>query len=276
MPTLNAARFLKKSIESILAQTIDTWELIVVDGGSSDGTQDILEMYVKADTRIKLIKLPEKGMYAAITNGFYEATGDIFAWLSADDLYPPWAFASVQMSMNRPSVEWITGRPAIFDENDVMRCIYPHIPFTQFLIRKGFCHGGGIGCIQAESTFFTSKLYSALTPEQIEDIQNMELAGDFLLWRYFAKHAHLHKVPTVIGGFRLHCKNRSVTERNSYQTEVLKTQAWRLPRFVACICQRLAGTLSGAISYEAAIKENSTLNKTIAFKSKNNDDDTKI
>ena len=264
MPTLNAEKFLHDSIRSVLAQSMKTWELLIIDGGSSDATLSIANTYAENESRIRVITLPSSSIYEAITKGFEQATGDIFAWLNADDLYTPWTFTSVNMWMSRKDVDWITGRPAIFDDAGIMRCIYPHIAASRFMIRKGLCHSRGLGCIQAESTFFKAALYEALSNEQISKIQSMKLAGDFILWRYLSELAPLHKVPTVLGGFRLHCHNRSTKEGNTYQSEVRDSGAWHFPAIIARVCQFLLGSLSGVNSYKSSIQENSNLNQSIA------------
>jgi len=95
LPTLNSARYLAASIESCLAQTHTHLELIVVDGGSTDGTLAVIEKYVAADPRVRLLhqgantdRLP-----GALNIGFAAARGDYFTWTQSDDCFEPEALA---------------------------------------------------------------------------------------------------------------------------------------------------------------------------------------
>ena len=90
LPTYNGERFITDAIESIIAQTYDNWELIIVNDCSSDGTVSIIEKYLRNDTRIRLInneknlKLPN-----SLNVGFKNAKGNLLTWTSDDNLYFP-------------------------------------------------------------------------------------------------------------------------------------------------------------------------------------------
>jgi glycosyltransferase involved in cell wall biosynthesis len=84
VPCLNRARFLVPTLESVLQQDYPHIECIVVDGGSTDGTLEILRQY---GNRIKWVSEPDKGHADAINKGWWMSRGEILAWLNADDLY---------------------------------------------------------------------------------------------------------------------------------------------------------------------------------------------
>lgn len=90
LPVYNGGRYLKESIDSIIAQTFTDWELIVVDDCSTDNSRDIAEEYIKADSRIHIIhnavnqKLPK-----SLNIGFSAASGNYFTWTSDDNIYMP-------------------------------------------------------------------------------------------------------------------------------------------------------------------------------------------
>lgn len=95
LPTLNSDRYLAASIESCLAQTHTNLELIIVDGGSTDGTLAVIAPYVSKDPRVRLLhqgantgRLP-----GALNLGFAAARGDYFTWTQADDYFEPDALA---------------------------------------------------------------------------------------------------------------------------------------------------------------------------------------
>lgn len=92
-PTLQRAELLERTLRSVAAQTYPNVEHIVVDGGSTDGTLDILRRF-EAERGIRWVSEPDKGMYDAINKGLRMVRGEIIAYLNSDDLYFPWAVAS--------------------------------------------------------------------------------------------------------------------------------------------------------------------------------------
>jgi glycosyltransferase involved in cell wall biosynthesis len=89
IPAYNAARFLEATIESVLAQTLSTWELIIVDDGSQDGTVQIAKRYMDRDPRILLVTQPNAGPSAARNYGFIQADprSEWIIFLDADDTW---------------------------------------------------------------------------------------------------------------------------------------------------------------------------------------------
>jgi glycosyltransferase involved in cell wall biosynthesis len=88
-PSLNQGRYLREAVESVRAQTYAPLEHIVVDGGSTDGTLEILRAY----DRLRWVSEPDRGQSHALNKGFAMAGGEIFGWLNADDAYEPHALA---------------------------------------------------------------------------------------------------------------------------------------------------------------------------------------
>jgi glycosyltransferase involved in cell wall biosynthesis len=88
-PTYNVARYVRQCVESVLAQSFQDWELVVVDDGSSDGTPDIVESY--GDPRVRCLRLPHRGL-RALADTYNAAlavgTGDLVAVLEGDDYWP--------------------------------------------------------------------------------------------------------------------------------------------------------------------------------------------
>lgn len=90
MPSFNAERFIGESIESVIAQTVRDWELIVVDDASTDATRAIVTAYRQRDPRIRLIaQRTNSGPAAARNLGLDQAQGDLIAFLDSDDVWYP-------------------------------------------------------------------------------------------------------------------------------------------------------------------------------------------
>jgi glycosyltransferase involved in cell wall biosynthesis len=83
MPAYNAAPFIEKAVESVIAQTHTDWELIVIDDGSTDGTEQVLRAFT--DTRIGYMRQANQGPAVARNLGLAESCGDYVIFLDADD-----------------------------------------------------------------------------------------------------------------------------------------------------------------------------------------------
>lgn len=89
IPTYNQAQFLGQALDSLLAQTDQDWEAVVVNDGSTDNTAEIARAYVARDQRIRYIYQPNGGVAAALNTGLIHARGDWIHWLSSDDMFEP-------------------------------------------------------------------------------------------------------------------------------------------------------------------------------------------
>ena len=115
IPVYNRGQFVKKAIESILAQTNSDYELIVVDDGSTDDTVDVIKSYGE---KVKLIRQPNQGPEVARNTGAAIAKGEYFAFLDSDDLMLPWAletYERVIISQGHPAI--ILSNLKFFDES---------------------------------------------------------------------------------------------------------------------------------------------------------------
>ena len=114
-PSLNQGRYLEQAIRSVLAQGYSNLEYVIRDGGSTDGSVDIIRRYEPWLTR--WTSAPDDGPADAINQGFAGATGDILAWLNADDLYLPGALQAIAMAFLRwPDVGLVYGEGWYIDE----------------------------------------------------------------------------------------------------------------------------------------------------------------
>jgi len=233
MPVLNGARYIEHALAGIEVQNYDDWELIIMDGGSTDGTLDIAAARAAANSRISVFSEPDGGMYDAILKGFEKASGQWLAWHNSDDLYAPWCLATVAEFAAATDSRWLTGYAGCWDESGRLRYARPGGLYPRQLIHAGWFHAGLLGCLQQESTFFSREVFDKLTVDDVERVRSMRYAGDFLLWRLLAKHAPLEILPSVLGGFRRHGANLSVVNDEAYTREVKTTMPVALPKFIA-------------------------------------------
>ena len=113
MPTLNQRRYLRAAIDSILSQCCDA-EVVVIDGGSTDGSLSILESY---GNQIRYVSESDRGQSDALNKGLNLITGDLVGWLNSDDVYKQNAFQHVLKTFEDPQVKWIYGMVDVIDAN---------------------------------------------------------------------------------------------------------------------------------------------------------------
>src|SRR5262245_23119456 len=117
-PNLNQARYLEACLTSVLNQGYPNLEYIVVDGGSTDGSLEIIKKYEHKLHR--WISEPDEGQYHAIQKGFGYCSGEIMAWLNADDKYHDGAlFVMAETFRQFPDVEWLMGFPTEYTERGI-------------------------------------------------------------------------------------------------------------------------------------------------------------
>jgi len=208
-PCLNAEKYISETIPPVLSQKEVVWgacdlEYIVCDGGSSDGTLNIIESYRSENKRdnitIKLMSAHDDGMYHALSKGLKQVTGDICAYLNADDFYSPNAFDVVSEIFRSQHVKWLTGLSAIYNVySQVVGFSLPY-KYRKRFFECGF-YGSRLPFVQQESTFWH---HSSNVGTDHDRLSEFKLAGDYYLWEGFSKTNQLHIVEAYLGGFRIH------------------------------------------------------------------------
>jgi len=126
MPSFNQAKFIEASIRSVLDQSHRELELIVMDGGSTDGTLAILERMARADPRLRWASAPDDGPADAINKAMAKARGSMVGWLNSDDLYTQDAMQrAVQMLQSDSNPLMVYGHAAHIDDKGEHLSDYP-------------------------------------------------------------------------------------------------------------------------------------------------------
>ena len=234
-PSYNQAQFLEDAMLSVLGQTYSNVEYVVIDGGSSDGSADIIRRH--AGRLAYWTTEPDKGQYDAINKGFSRTTGDIMAWLNSDDRYMPWTLSVVaDIFSSHPEIDWLTSvHPVSWNAHGQAVAV----DFTGGFSRESFVRGSnfpvkssyGRRWIQQESTFWRRSLWERAGGRLDSTLL---MAADFELWARFFDHTDLIGVQALLGGFRSHGNQRSVLYRDRYLEEaerVLRARGrWPLGR----------------------------------------------
>lgn len=209
-PVFNQADFIEQTISSVINQNYPGIEYIIVDGGSTDGTVDILKRYENKIS--KLIIEADKGMYDALHKGFSHSTGEIMAWINADDIFLPNSFQNMMRLFNDlPQVEWIQGLNSFIDLEGNLIFTQPAKKFSlvTFLNRD-------FKWVQQESTFWRRSLWEKAGAGMNK---NLKYAGDFELWLRFFNYAKLYNTSIPIGAWRQRAGQLSGTFMNQYLRE---------------------------------------------------------
>jgi hypothetical protein len=205
-PSYNLARFLDACLHSVVSQGYPNLEYIVVDGGSTDGSVDIIKRY--GEQLAYAVSEPDGGQYDALNKGFQRATGDILAWLNADDMYLPWTLSIVaEVFTAFPEVEWISSLyPLLWNRRGVP---------GDCRVRTAFGPGDMLA-IQQESTFWRRRLWERVGGRLDT---SLSLAADLELWARFWQVAPLHGVTVPLAGMRVHADQRSVRHQREIVAE---------------------------------------------------------
>jgi len=115
-PVFNQVEFIERTILSVINQDYPNFEYIIVDGGSTDGTLDIIKKY--ESSLCKWISEPDAGMYDALNKGFKLTSGEIMGWINGDDILFPGAFFNMRrLFHDLPEINWIQGLNIFIDLN---------------------------------------------------------------------------------------------------------------------------------------------------------------
>jgi glycosyltransferase involved in cell wall biosynthesis len=221
-PSYCQDRFLEEAILSVLTQDYPNIEYVIIDGGSTDRSVDIIKKY---EGRLAYwVSEPDKGHIHALNKGFTETTGEIMAWLNSDDKYPPWAFSVVaDIFSSFSDVEWIS---SVYTIKWNKKGQAAEINYRGGFNRESFFRGTNIAgrdwyarsWIQQESTFWRRSLWDR-AGGNVDTSLNFDLGPDFELWARFYKYADLYGVATPLGGFRRHGDQKTAHRWDEYVAE---------------------------------------------------------
>jgi len=230
-PNFNYARYLKKTIRSVLDQECADLEYIIVDGGSTDGSQRIIEQYAPQLHYWHSEK--DRGLYDAINIGFLHSRAPIMGWLNSDDFHLPWTLQAVaSIFAQNPDVQWLTTLKPLSCDSTGQRVFMNGIDgYSQ----AAFLDGRYLvpvsnrprevapttrlqGCIPQESTFWRRELWDKAGGYVAETYGE---AGDFELWSRFFAHAELYGLEMPLAVFRSHCQQKS-KQTSAYMQDALK------------------------------------------------------
>jgi glycosyltransferase involved in cell wall biosynthesis len=210
-PSYNQRRFLEETIQSVLSQDYQPLEYIIVDGGSNDGSQEIIQRY--ADRLAWWVSEPDQGQTDAINKGFARAQGEMLAWLNSDDTYLPNAISqAVAYLQAHLEAGMVYGDANLVDEGGAVIGKFPARQTDYRRLRRGYVH------IPQQAAFFRAELWRQVGPLD----PSFYFAMDYDLWVRLARVSALHYTPRAWANFRLHGGGKSAVSDERCWPEMLR------------------------------------------------------
>lgn len=212
-PSFNQGEFLEGTILSVLGQDYPNLEYIVLDGGSTDHSVDIIRRHAPRLTYWHSRK--DDGQAAAIAAGFAMATGDVYCWLNSDDVFLPGALHTVgELFARHPRVDFIYGNRIVIDRNgvEIDRHIWP-----RFLTRAHWAVGQPLA---QECCFWRAELYREVGGIDPSRFFIMDYDLFFRMWRA----GRFLKTPAFLGCLRVHEETKNAKHADIWRRELAEAR----------------------------------------------------
>lgn len=224
IPSFNQCEFIEETFLSVISQNYPNIEIIVIDGGSTDKSIDIILKY--KDNFKFWISEKDNGQSHAINKGFEKSTGDIVTWLCSDDTYLPNSLNIVaDYFIKNPDLDFLYGNVISIDENSKELKKIRNIPFTKL----GFLNS--IGAIPQPASFYrkTVLIKSNMLSEDMDFFMDYDLFARMIL-----SGAKFKSINNLLATYRYHNKSKTINSKinirkhNNDRTKILKSYSKKL------------------------------------------------
>ena len=200
IPSFQQGKFIERTIRSIVDQAYPNLELILMDGGSTDETMEIVGRYAGHFAHIS--SGPDGGQASAIKKGFEIATGDFISWLNSDDTYNDGALLVVGTYLaGHPEVQFVYGNTNIIDADDTVVAFKRSATFVLGVMKYAFL------TVPQMSAFWSRNLYTAVGGVDAK----LRFCMDYDLFVRMATRTAPMRIHCTIGNFRIHPSSKTTT-----------------------------------------------------------------
>lgn len=210
-PSFNQAPYLEATIRSVLEQDYPAIEYLLVDGGSTDGSREIIQKY--SNRLAWWVSEKDRGQTDAINKGFAQAKGQILAWLNSDDTYEPGAVReAVEYLQAHPETGMVYGDCNFINASGQVIGRFPAAQTDYARLRRGYVH------IPQQASFWRAEIWRQVGPLD----PSFYFAMDYDLWVRLARSKPLVYLPRLWANFRLHGSGKTVTADDRCWPEMLR------------------------------------------------------
>lgn len=210
-PSYNQVAYIERTIQSVLNQDYGNIEYIIVDGGSTDGSVNIIKKYENKITN--WISECDRGQTDAINKGFSLANGELIGWLNSDDTLLPYAISeAVRFLVDNPTVGLVYGDADYIDGNSKVIGKFPAAQTSLKKLKHGYVH------IPQQASLFRKSLWDQVGPLD----PSFYFAMDYDLWVRLASVSEIKYLPRLWANFRLHVDAKTISADDRCWPEMLR------------------------------------------------------
>ena len=190
----NHGKYLRETIESILCQDCQDFELIIIDGGSKDNSVDIIKSF--ENNLAYWISEPDRGQSDAFNKGFAQANGEFLFWVNADDFLLPHSLSTAKkVILKNPNSKWFSANTIYFDqEAKIIKCAYGH-NWNSYFFKKTPIY------VYGPTSIFHKSIWEKVGGFDLD----LNYSMDTDLWyKFYEVGIRFKKIPHYFWGFRIH------------------------------------------------------------------------
>ncbi len=251
VPSYQQAEFLPRTLDSILTQGYPSLQIVVIDGGSTDGSVEILEGYrERYPEQLEFVSETDRGQAHAVNKGLARARGEIIGWLNSDDIYAPGALIAVGRELaSNQECDVLYGRADYIDADDQHLGPYPVRPSFDW-------HALAHNCFLCQPAVFWRR---RLTEEGFQLDEDLQTCMDYELWIRLGRDRQFHYFDRILAHSRIYAENKTLARRSEVFDEILRVvrrhygwlpYSWALGQAAHRLSRRLSNRVSNRIELD--------------------------